>query len=268
MAGRKIKLGIEYFPLEVSVFSDMKIRRLIRDNGGQALCVYLNLLCSIYKDGYYLKWINDIPFLISEDTKLDEDYVLKVVKSCLDHGLFSKVLFEKNGILTSKGIQERYKLICELSRRKVSINCFSLISSEEIGNNSEEISISSEEIGNNSDLMQQRKGKEIKEKEIKENTETENFNKFKTYNFSDIKKILTEKSQMWHEQIMMSDSRIKSDSQLNDIITKFLLKQNSTGSHFPVSIDDVRRHFAYTLPKMEIENASGLNASNIYPGVY
>lgn len=94
--------------------------------------------------------------------------------------------------------------------------------------------------------------------DIKEESNTENFeniNPFQKFSFSDTKTILLEKSQIWHEQLMMSDTRIKSESQLNDIITKFLLKQNSTGSYFPVSIDEVRRHFAYTLPKIEIELA-------------
>lgn len=93
---------------------------------------------------------------------------------------------------------------------------------------------------------------DIKEDSIIPNFE--NLNPFQKFSFSDTKTILTEKSQIWHEQIMMSDPRIKTQNQLKEVITKFLLKQNSTGSYFPVSIDDVRRHFAYTLPKIEIES--------------
>ena len=81
---------------------------------------------------------------------------------------------------------------------------------------------------------------------------SENFENFQTFDFEETKKILTEKSQIWHEQIRMADSRIISETQLNELITKFLLKQNSTGSYFPTSIGNARRHFAMSLPKMEI----------------
>lgn len=96
---------------------------------------------------------------------------------------------------------------------------------------------------------------EIKEDSIIENFQ--NINPFSKFSFTETKKILTDHSQIWHEQIMMSDPRIKTSQQLIGLITKFLLKQNSTGSYFPTSIDNVRRHFANTLPKMEIENTSG-----------
>lgn len=93
----------------------------------------------------------------------------------------------------------------------------------------------------------------IKEEGI--NGKFENLNPFTQFDLEETKKILTLQSQIWHEQIMMSDSRIKSDKQLNEIIVKFLLKQNATGSYFPTTIDNVRRHFANALPKMEIESS-------------
>jgi hypothetical protein len=97
---------------------------------------------------------------------------------------------------------------------------------------------------------------------------SENFENFQTFNFEETKKILTENSQIWHEQIRMADTRINSELQLNELIIKFLLKQNSTGSYFPTSIDNVRRHFANTLPKMEIECEKGasqiLRLSEVY----
>ena len=69
----------------------------------------------------------------------------------------SKRMFD-DGILTSKGIQERYEFICQQSKRKAKITEYSLINSEETDINSEETMI-------NSELMPQRKEKKSKLKE-------------------------------------------------------------------------------------------------------
>ena len=46
--GRRVKKGLDYFPLDVDFFQDIKIRKLIRCQGGKALTVYIALLCNIY----------------------------------------------------------------------------------------------------------------------------------------------------------------------------------------------------------------------------
>ena len=160
---RTAKIGLDYFPMDVDLFQDIKIRKLIKYQGGKAFTVYALLLCLIYKSGYYMLWDSELPFIISEQTGFEEAYISEVIKNCVALGLLSKKMFEK-GILTSKGIQARYVEICKQSKRKVVISNFSLISSEEIGISSEEIGISSEEIPINSGLMQQSKVKESKEK--------------------------------------------------------------------------------------------------------
>jgi hypothetical protein len=160
--GRGIKKGLEYFPMDANLFSDIKIRKLIKYQGGKAVTVYTCLLCIIYKDGYYMRWDNELPFTISELTGFEEAYIQEVIKCCLNIGLFSKDLFDTVSVITSLGIQKRYDEICKLSKRKAIISEFNLISSEELPINSEETSI-------NSELMQQSKGKESKVKESKEN---------------------------------------------------------------------------------------------------
>ena len=114
----------------VDFFSDLKIRKLIKYQGGKAVTVYALLLCIIYKQGYYMRWDKELPFIISEQTGYEEVYIQEVIKSCLVIGLFSNELFEKEKIITSKGIQERYQYICNLSKRKCVISEFILISSE------------------------------------------------------------------------------------------------------------------------------------------
>lgn len=136
--GRNKKIGLDYFPFDIDFFQDLKIRKLIKYQGGKAVTVYALLLCNIYKQGYYMKWDEELPFIVSEQTGFEEAYIREVIKCCLVVGLFSKDLYETDNVLTSKGIQERYQKICVLCRRNNEILEFNTISSEEIPISSEE----------------------------------------------------------------------------------------------------------------------------------
>ncbi len=164
---RDVKKGLDYFPMEVDFFNDIKVRKLIRYQSGEALTIYLHLLCNIYKQGYYMLWDDDLPFVISEQTGSKEGRIAEVLKCCLSIGLFDQKIFNDHKIITSKGIQQRFAFILKSLKRKFEIKAFSLINSEEMAIYSEEIVESSEEMPVNSGFMQQRKGKERKEKEIK-----------------------------------------------------------------------------------------------------
>lgn len=165
--GRNKKVGLDYFPMDVDFFQDIRIRKLIKYQGGKAVTVYALLLCTIYKQGYYMRWDEELPFIISEQTGFEEAYIQEVFKCCLMVGLFSKEMYDSNKILTSKGIQERYQMIGDLCRRRVDISSeFMLISSEEIPITSEEIPFSSEEKPINSAKSTQSKRKENKKNNI------------------------------------------------------------------------------------------------------
>lgn len=133
------------------------------------MTVYALLLCLIYKGGYYMMWDEELPFIISEQTGFEEAYISEVIKSCLALGLFSKELFEMEHVLSSKGIQERYRDICKQINRKCDFVEYSLISSEEKHISSEEMPISSEEMPINSEKIPQKKIKEKEKKEILSN---------------------------------------------------------------------------------------------------
>lgn len=127
---RTIKRGLEYFPFDVDFFQDIRIRKLIKYQGGKAVTVYALLLCTIYKNGYYAEWDKELPFIISEQSGYTEAYIQEVIDCCLNIGLLSKDLFESAKVLTSKGIQERYRRICSLSRRTSVIDEYNLIPAE------------------------------------------------------------------------------------------------------------------------------------------
>ena len=177
--GRPTKQGLEYFSLDVRMFSDIKIRKLIKYHKAEAVSVYMTLLCRIYEKGYFIEYDKDLPFIISEDCGLEEDTIVSIIRYCLDVELFDKGVFDKHKVLTSHGIQERYMQACAKTKRKLSKGLPYLlvdlghdlvlsnkkdISSEETLVFSEETVINSEESTDNSEKSTQNKNKE-KEKE-------------------------------------------------------------------------------------------------------
>ncbi len=160
---RPRKLGLEYFPFDTALYDDIKIRKLIKYHGGGAVSVYTFLLCTIYKNGYYIKWDKDLPFIISEGTGFEENFINSVVQCCLDTGLFSQEQLTKNNIITGKGVQSRYELVCKISKRSIVIKSeFTCIDSEETVVNTEITGVITEETLINSESSTQSKVKERK----------------------------------------------------------------------------------------------------------
>ena len=114
--GRNVKKGLDYFPFDVDFFQDIKIRKLIKYQRGKAVTVYALLLCLIYKNGYYMLWDEELPFILSEQTGFEEAYIQEGVKCCLALGLFSKSEY-KNAI-------NEYVMIAEESVNFQSLTLF------------------------------------------------------------------------------------------------------------------------------------------------
>lgn len=111
MAGRPIKQGIDYFPMDVGFFTDVKIRKISRACGPQSTSILICLLCNIYKDeGYYILWDEDLPFVIADTVGVSEGAVKEVLQKAIQVGFFDSVLYERHNILTSSGIQKRFLL--------------------------------------------------------------------------------------------------------------------------------------------------------------
>lgn len=208
--GRQVKTGLDYFPFEIKFFNDIKVRKLIKYQGGRSVVIYTCLLCNIYEKGYYMVWDNELPFLVSEITGFEEGYIKEVINCCFSVGLFDKNLREKSNVITSKGIQERYDTISKLSKRKNQIKEFSLINSEETSIYSEEISINSEEMPINSEESAQSKVKKSKvnksidsnpnEKTFKQITKEEFHSELKNYVEEFGKEVVTKFFNYWSEK--------------------------------------------------------------------
>lgn len=117
---RPKKQGLDYFQKNVDFYQDIKIRKLIRHKGIQAVSVYDILLCQIYRVGYYISWDDDLPFIVSEISDLKEDDILDIINYALSIGLFDKTMYDEHQVLTSHGIQERFFDFCTVAKRKVS----------------------------------------------------------------------------------------------------------------------------------------------------
>lgn len=114
---RPLKNGLDYYPLNVDFFSDIKVRRLLKAGGSQSISILIALLGNIYRDeGYYMRWDNDMPFLIADLVGVTEGAVMETVNKAVLIGFFHAGLFERYKILTSKGIQARY--LEAVSRRR------------------------------------------------------------------------------------------------------------------------------------------------------
>lgn len=166
--GRPVKEKLDYFPLDVDFFEDPKLLMIEEDHGIKGCYVAVRLMAMVYKEGYFLKWVETSSF--STAKKLGKEYtsndVEEILKSCLKHDLFDSEKFQEYGILTSRGIQKRWLFVMNSLRRKVEVNVvYDCISVQKHGVNVQKPPVSSEETPLSTTLMRQKKGKERKGKE-------------------------------------------------------------------------------------------------------
>lgn len=156
---RPPKTGLDYFPLDVDIVKDIKIRRLLKAMGNaRALGVYTYILCCIYKNGYFIDIDEDTTFIISEDLYEEETYIEEVIQYCIKVGLFDKDMYEYHKILTSYSIQKRYQTVQTHMKHTSVIGRYNLITQNENEDrvssdkniiSSEETWVSSEEMNHN-----------------------------------------------------------------------------------------------------------------------
>lgn len=162
---RPTKKGLDYFPLDVDFLSDLKVRRIIKACGKEAVHILVALLANIYRDeGYYVLWDDDLAFLVADEVGTKEGTVEELVKKAVQVRFFDKDIFDKYSVLTSKGIQNRY-ILATKERKKVELEFKYLLTNEV---NRSNISINGRNNSVNQGNNQQSKEKESKEKEIKE----------------------------------------------------------------------------------------------------
>lgn len=125
---RPKEIGLDYFPLDVTIFQNDKVKLIKAEFGFKGLMVFLSLLCLIYeKNGYYYEWNEDKKFLLAESLGLEGNLVGEIVAGLLRRSLFDKRVFESFNILTSTQIQSNYLEATKRREKVVLTEEFTLI---------------------------------------------------------------------------------------------------------------------------------------------
>lgn len=177
---RQIKQGIDYYPMDVNFLNDIKVRKVLRGCGAQSMAVILYLLGNIYRDeGYYMRWDDEEdPFLVSDVVGVSEGAVRETIKKSLQVEFFDSKLFEKESILTSKGIQQRFM---EATVRRISVNikaAYWLLDKTGANMVVEKINVyrNSINVDNNSKNVDDNQQSKVKESKVNNNINTNNNN--------------------------------------------------------------------------------------------
>ena len=282
MANRT-KSGLDYFPLEVGIFSDIKCRKLMRSYGTNGLTFYIYLLCRIYEDGYYIELDDDLLFFAAETLRIDEILVNEMLNFMLKIGIFDENLAREKKILTSKGVQIRYSEISKIARRKKTIENFSLINvqlspinAQDCTNNVQEYPINVQEYPINVHFCNKEKERKGKESKVKEKVEKRK-SKMLTTSTSSSTEIFELKKNNYvcvdelyeilsNDDYWIEISAKSHQTEIDEIqiaIPKFLLHLQSSGTEIK-SIQDAKSHFNNWLRKIrQIEPKSNPDDNKI-----
>jgi len=105
---RKNKQGLDYFPHDVGLSGDIKIRMLEAEHGHMGYYVYMKLLENIYTNGYYLDFGERTMKIFANDLKCNKEEFENIIETCMSEGLFNRAMYDAYRILTSLRIQERF----------------------------------------------------------------------------------------------------------------------------------------------------------------
>ena len=112
----RTKTGLDYFPLDIDWLSDDKLTIVQADFGNRGIGIVIRLLGEIYRNGYSTPWgeRDQKRFALRAGEPVAD--VVALVDSLISEGFFDQTLARsQNPILTSAGIQKRWKLA--VSRR-------------------------------------------------------------------------------------------------------------------------------------------------------
>ena len=113
---RPIKMGLDYFPFDVDIFEDEKVIPISSEFGAKGECIVVRVLCAIYREGYFAECSPAFKFKIAKQANVSHTLVDEVVTGLVKWGFFDKSVFDSFGVLTSAGIQKRWK---EATRKRV-----------------------------------------------------------------------------------------------------------------------------------------------------
>ncbi len=109
-------MGIDYFPLNIDIFDDEKVIPVSSEFGAKGECIVVRVLCAIYRNGYFAECSDAFIYKIAKQSNLPHTLVNEIISRLVKWGFFNKSVFDSFGVLTSAGIQKRWK---EATRKRV-----------------------------------------------------------------------------------------------------------------------------------------------------
>lgn len=251
---RPPKVGLDYYPIDVDIIHNIKVKKLILHHGGaRAFGVFICLLSEIYKKGYYLEICDDVVFIIASYLYEDECYVNDIIQFCVKYKLFDCIIYDKYNVLTSYSIQIQYSHIQSSCKRKAVVTKYSLLDnpqsielvSSESNVNSEETNDTTEENEVTSQSITQIKINNKKDNNKKDNNITQPLTSTSLKFENEIEKLVSDNE--WTETITTFNNitLVELKNYLNQFKTHCVI----LGKLYHTSTDDVKSHFANWLSK-------------------
>lgn len=210
---RPTKQGVDYFPLDV--YMDDKFKFIEIKYKLEGFAIVIKLMQRIYSQGYWCKWSEDEQLLFCDENKIDPALLENVFLECLKRGVFHEGLYLKYSILTSKGIQKRYK---EMIRRRKDVEWIAdylLIDDKNRVNDDINPSLSSHNDGKST----QSKQNKTKQENTKQNNNINTVNPFDFYqqNFGVLNSFISQDIDAWindlNEELVIEAMKISLQSQ-------------------------------------------------------
>lgn len=165
---RPKKEGLDYFPLDCD--NDDKFDLIESEFGLAGFAIIIKLYQKIYKEhGYYGEWGSGVGLVFAHKNGVGASLVSEIIESALKNGIFDNDLYQKYGILTSRGIQKRYFAAVE-RRQQIEVNNEYLLidyTSKKVNVDINRVNVDINRV--NADINPQSKVKESKVKESKVN---------------------------------------------------------------------------------------------------
>jgi len=115
---RPIKQGLDYF--NIDILMDDKIELLEAKWKLEGFAILIKLFQKIYSNGYYYPWSEKEQLLFAGKIHKEIDVVKNFINDCINFEIFDKKMLEKQGVLTSRGIQKRY-FAAVFRRKKIEV---------------------------------------------------------------------------------------------------------------------------------------------------
>ena len=119
---RPKKENLDYFPFDADFFWDIKISRLKAQFGTDGICVYLFILCRIYKNSYYIELNDDLVLDITERFSFSESKTRQIINCLLSRSLLVSIPVESVKMLSATSIQRRYQEAKKGAKRDIEVD--------------------------------------------------------------------------------------------------------------------------------------------------